>query len=84
MQAATDYIVQLEQKCFDANRTSLDLMQTVRTLEKEVDTLKAYVTDLRCRLAVYIPTKTDAIDVALAAYMNSYPDKRKIKIMFIR
>ena len=53
-------------------------------LEKEVDTLKAYITYLKARLAVYVPVKTDAIDVALAQYMNNYPDKRKIKIQFIR
>ena len=50
----------------------------------EVDALKAYVTDLTARLNVYIPIKTDAIDTALAQYMNNYPDKKKIKIMFIR
>ena len=50
----------------------------------EVDSLKAYVTDLTARLNVYIPIKTDPIDTELAQYMNNYPDKRKIKIMFIR
>ena len=49
-----------------------------------MDALKAYITDLAARLHVYIPVKTDAIDTALAQYMNNYPDKRKIKIMFIR
>ena len=49
-------------------------------LLKEVRTLKAYVTDLKARLAVYIPVKSDPIDVSLAQYMNNYPDKKKIKI----
>ena len=35
MQTATDYIVQLEAKCFEANKTSLDLMNTIRNLDEE-------------------------------------------------
>ena len=46
----------------------------------EVDVLKAYITELTARIAVYVPVKSDATDVALAQYMNNYPDKRKIKI----
>ena len=60
------------------------MRETIKKLNEdhkvEVDTLKAYITDLTARLNVYIPVKTDAIDTALAQYMNNYPDKRKIKI----
>ena len=42
------------------------------------------MTDLKARLAVYVPVKTDPIDVTLAQFMNNYPDKKKIKIQFIR
>ena len=91
--------MQLEDRGFQTNKTSLDLIQQLRDLDQlmkdtikklnedhkvEVDSLQAYITDLKARLAVYIPVKTDAIDVALAQYMNNYPDKRKIKIQFIR
>ena len=87
--------MQLEDRGFQTNKTSLDLIQQLRDLDQlmkdtikklnedhkvEVDSLQAYITDLKARLAVYIPVKTDAIDVALAQYMNNYPDKRKIKI----
>ena len=83
--------MQLEDRGFQTNKTSLDLIQQLRDLDEfikklredhktEVDSLQAYITDLKARLAVYIPVKTDAIDVALAQFMNNYPDKRKIKI----
>ena len=39
---------------------------------------------MKGRLAVYIPVKTDATDVGLAEFMNAYPDKSKLKIMFDR
>lgn len=84
VQAASDYILQLEEKCFMANKTSLELLQQVRDLESEVETLKAYIIDLKSRIAVYIPVKQDAIDTKLAEYINNYPDRKKLKIMFMR
>ena len=84
MQSATDYIVQLEEKCFQANKTSLELLQQVRDLESEVETLKQYIIDLKSRIAVYIPVKSDTIDTKLAEYINNYPDRQKLKIMFMR
>lgn len=46
--------------------------------------MKAYIIDLKARIAVYIPVKTDAIDTKLAEYINNYPDRQKLKIMFMR
>ena len=40
--------------------------------------------DLKARIAVYIPVKNDAIDKKLAEYINNYPDRKKLKIMFMR
>ena len=46
--------------------------------------LKQYVLDFRSRIAIYIPVKTDVIDVELAKYINNYPERKKLKIMFMR
>ena len=46
--------------------------------------MKAYIIDLKARIAVYIPVKDDAIDRKLAEYINNYPDRQKLKIMFMR
>ena len=81
---ASNYIVALEDKCYKANKTSLDLLQTVRELEGEIETLKLYVLDLKGRIAVYIPVRNDPIDAKLAEYINSYPDRKKLKVMFMR
>ena len=84
MQVATDYILQVESRCFDANKTSLELLERVRVLEHEVETLKQYILDMKQRIAVYIPVKADPIDTQLAEYINNYPDHKKLKIMFMR
>ena len=81
---ASDYIAMVEDKCFDANKTSLDLLASLRDTELEVETLKSYIIDLKARIAVYIPVKDDPIDKKLAEYINNYPDRQKLKIMFMR
>lgn len=40
--------------------------------------------DLKSRIAVYIPVRDDVIDRRLAEYINNYPDRQKLKIMFMR
>ena len=60
------------------------MLSSLKESEGEVDTLKAYIIDLKARIAVYIPTKGDTIDKKLAEYINNYPDRQKLKIMFMR
>ena len=50
----------------------------------EAETLRAYITDLKSRIAVYIPVKGDMVDRRIAEYINNYPDRQKLKIMFMR
>ncbi len=40
--------------------------------------------DLKSRIAVYIPAKNDYIDKRLADFINNYPDRNRLKIMFMR
>ena len=49
-----------------------------------MDTLKQYIIDLKSRIAVYIPVRDDHIDRKLAEYINNFPDRQKLKIMFMR
>ena len=74
----------LEDKVYKANKVSLELLQSLKDAELEVETLKQYVMDLKSRIAVYIPVKDDVIDRRLAEYINNYPDRQKLKIMFMR
>lgn len=35
-------------------------------------------------MSIYIPDNSDPIDKKLAEYINNYPQKSKLKIMFMR
>ena len=74
----------MEHKVYDANKTSLNLLTSLKNAEQEVETLKSYIIDLKARIAVYIPVQDDPVDKHLADYINNYPDRQKLKIMFMR
>lgn len=59
MENATDYILELEEKVYKANKTSLELLKQLKEAESELETLKQYIVDLKHRVAVYIPVKDD-------------------------
>ena len=55
LQKASTYIQSIEVKCFEANKTSLELLEQVKLLEQ-------YIVDLKSRIAIYIPVKNDPVD----------------------
>jgi len=80
----SDYILELEEKVYKANKTSLELLKQLKDAEVEIETLKQYIIDLKQRIAVYIPVKADSTDKKLAEFINNYPERSKLKIMFMR
>jgi hypothetical protein len=81
----------LEEKFYESQRTGLSLLRELKQTEQnnddllaEIETLRAYIIDLKSRIAVYIPVKNDSIDKKIAEYINNYPDRNKLKIMFMR
>ena len=76
--------MELEDKVFKANKTSLELLRQLKDAEVEIDTLKNYILELKQRIAVYIPVKDDSVDKKLAEFINNYPERNKLKIMFMR
>ena len=44
---ASDYILQLEEKVYKANKTSLELLKQLKDAEVEIETLKQYIIDLK-------------------------------------
>ena len=59
LEHGTDYILELEEKVYKANKTSLELLKQLKDAEVEIETLKQYIIDLKQRIAVYIPVKED-------------------------
>lgn len=80
----TEYVLELEEKVFKANKTSLELLKQLKEAEAENDTLKQYIVELKSRIAVYIPVRDDLVDRRLAEFINNYPERAKLKIMFMR
>jgi len=62
----------------------LELLKQLKDAEVEIETLKSYIIDLKQRIAVYIPIKDDPVDKKLAEFINNYPERSKLKIMFMR
>jgi len=67
-----------------AQQTAIALLTQLKNAEFEIETLKQYIIDLKSRIAVYIPMKGDIVDKRLAEYINNFPDRQKLKIMFMR
>ena len=84
LKSQSDYISQIEEKMYKANVTSLELLRQLKEAEQEVETLKSYIIDLKSKVAVYIPVKDDPVDEKLADFINNYPDRHRLKIMFMR
>jgi hypothetical protein len=84
LNSAGDFMLDLEAKVHKANNTSLELLRQLKDAESEIDALKEYIIELKSRVAVYIPIKEDDVDKRLAEYINNYPDRSKLKIMFMR
>lgn len=69
---------------YSANQTSLQLLKDLKDAETELETLRSYVIDLKSKVAIYIPVKDDEVDQKLADFINNYPDRNRLKIMFLR
>lgn len=46
--------------------------------------LQKEVIELKQKFALYIPVKGDHIDMRLADFINNYPDRQRLRIMFYR
>lgn len=80
----TEYLLELEEKVYRANKTALELLKQLKDAEQEIEVLKQYIVDLKQRIAVYIPVRDDVVDKQLAEFINNYPERSKLKIMFMR
>ena len=74
----------MEEKVYKSNKISLEVLKQLKDAEIEIASLQQYIVDLKQRIAVYIPVKEDSIDKKLAEYINNYPERQKLKIMFMR
>ena len=69
---------------YKANVTSLDLLRKLKDAESEVESLQKFIQELKQVNMVYMPVKDDVVDCALAEFINNYPDRSKLRIVFLR
>jgi len=81
---ASDYIIKLEDRCYSSNETSLELLKKLRDSELLIERLKQMLANLKHDVAIYIPVKEDLTDIKIAEYINNYPERQKLKVMFTR
>jgi predicted RNase H-like nuclease (RuvC/YqgF family) len=88
---ASEYINDLEGKFYQSRVECLELLRQLKECENmcqdylaQIENLQNYIIDLKSRIAVYIPVKNDKIDKKIAEYINNYPERQKLKIMFMR
>ena len=86
LQNNTDHIIQMEEKVYKSNKISLEILKHLKEAEEEVQNNKLKDYSFRSTLAnvVYIPLKDDFIDRALAEYINNYPEREKLQVLFLR
>lgn len=86
LQNNTDHIIQMEEKVYKSNKISLEILKHLKEAEEEVQNNKLKDYSFRSTLAnvVYIPVKDDFIDRALAEYINNYPEREKLQVLFLR
>jgi hypothetical protein len=74
----------LKIRCTVQTRPHWNSWRHLKEAETEIETLKNYIIELKQRIAVYIPVKDDPIDKRLAEFINNYPERQRLKIMFMR
>lgn len=60
------------------------MIRLLKEAETEIESLQKEVVELKQRFALYIPVKDDPIDRRLADFINNYPDRQRLRIMFYR
>ena len=84
LEGASGHINKIGDDIYQTNATALELLKNLKDSESEIEALKSYIIDLKSRISVYIPVKNDHVDKRLAEYINNYPERNKLKIMFMR
>jgi len=84
-------MVVLEEDLFESKTIQLDLLEKTKLLEEKCQSAEEKIHELldvnemlEKNQAVYIAKKNDKIDKALGNYLNKFPEREKLKIMFLR
>ena len=74
----------VQRRMHETSQRSFALLKDLKEAEEEIDSLKAYVIDLKARVPDYVPASGDATDRVLADLLNKHAEKPKLKIIIMR
>jgi len=84
-------IVVLEEEVYESKTIQLDLLDQLKVMEDKLIGAEAKIIELldlnealEKNQAVYIAKKNDKVDRALSNYLNTFPERNEMKIMFLR
>ena len=72
----------LEEELYESKTMQLELLENIRLLEEQIHDLNTKLE--RASFGIYHAKRNDKIDEALGAYINKYPERDQLKIMFLR
>lgn len=81
----------MEEDLFESENIRIDLLEKILALEnaysfaeEKIQELLDLNEQLERNQAIYIAKKNDKIDKTLGSYLNKYPEREQMKIMFLR
>lgn len=92
---ASQKLIQLEQELFESKKTGMKLIEQLRNcdheLEKVKQTARLKIRELHTlseslarKQPIYIGKSMDQIDLSLSDFLNMYPEREDLKILFVR
>jgi len=67
----------------DQDRVS-DLLAKIKEQQEEIEALKGFNANMRSNYNIYVPDSADQVDAQLADYINNYPERSRLRVMFMR
>lgn len=84
LMSASRSMERLQEQLYEAKKAAIEVLEHLKQQEEENEKLKQYIIELKQRMAVYLPVKDDPVDTKLAEFINNYPERQRLKIMFLR
>ncbi len=88
LEICTNYLLEVEEKCQEAQKTSLELLQQLKEREFQIEKLQEIIVELQKgslnNVYIYHPVKDDPVDKRLAEYINNAPVQLRNQMQFQR
>lgn len=90
LEVCTNYLLEVEEKCQEAQKTSIELLQHLKERDSEIERLHDIIIQIKNNTYIpenafiYHPVKDDPLDQKLALFINNMPYEVRDKMRFER